>query len=87
MWWTSADCKTVLLYPYLVDDFGFGSGIAVSNTTMDPFVLIPSYGKGSAVPQSGPCTFYLYAHTWCGDQCSIDVRYLANNWDGADLRF
>ena len=55
-----ADCKTVLLYPYLVDDFGYGSGIAVSNTTMDPFVGDPVYGKGSAVPQSGPCTFYLY---------------------------
>jgi hypothetical protein len=56
-------CQTVLLYPYLVDDFGFGSGIAVANTTTDPFAGDPAYGKGSAVPQNGPCTFYLYATT------------------------
>jgi hypothetical protein len=55
-----ADCKTVLLYPYVVDDFGYATGITVSNTTADPFVGDPVYGKGSAVPQSGPCTFYLY---------------------------
>jgi hypothetical protein len=56
-----SDCKTVLLYPYVVDDFGYGTGIAVSNTTMDPLASYPDYVKGSAVPQSGGCTWYLYA--------------------------
>jgi len=52
----------------------FGTGINVSNTTWDPFALpgpypgkdgsgpwlYPDMAPGSAVPQSGSCTFYLY---------------------------
>jgi len=72
------DCMTTLLYPYLVNDgHGWDTGIAVSNTTLDPFNvpsaldtpsgpnpldLQPYYGKGSAVQQTGPCTYYLFAN-------------------------
>jgi hypothetical protein len=71
------DCMTTLLYPFLDNGGGYDSGIAVSNTTLDPFNvpsamdtpsgpnpldLQPYYGKGSAVPQTGPCTFYLFAN-------------------------
>jgi hypothetical protein len=38
----------------------FGTGILFANTTMDPFGLDPATAKGSAVPQSGSCTVYLY---------------------------
>jgi hypothetical protein len=52
----------------------FGTGIVFSNTTWDPFALptstcvpktgagctYPDEAKGSAVPQSGSCTLYLY---------------------------
>ena len=71
------DCMTTLLYPYLVNGGGWDTGIAVSNTTLDPFNvpsamdtpsgpnpldLQPYYGKGSATPQTGPCTYYLFAN-------------------------
>jgi hypothetical protein len=58
---TFSDCKTYLLYPYLTSGFGFGAGIAVANTTTDPFAADPILVKGSAVPQSGPCTWTLFA--------------------------
>jgi hypothetical protein len=46
----------------------FGTGIVISNTTWDPFALpgpgggylYPDEAPGTAVPQSGPCTFYFY---------------------------
>jgi hypothetical protein len=66
-----SECQTVLLYPFLDNGGGYDSGIAVSNTTLDPFNaappaagfpdLIPTYGKGSAVAQDGACYFYLYS--------------------------
>jgi hypothetical protein len=71
------DCLTTLLYPYLVNGGNWDSGLAVSNTTLDPFNvpsaldtpsgpnpldLQPYYGSGSAVQQTGPCTFYLFAN-------------------------
>ncbi len=68
---TFIDCQTVLLYPYIVNGGGWDTGIAVSNTTLDPFAvpmppnplaLAAWEYKGSAVPQTGPCTFYLFAN-------------------------
>jgi len=57
------DCLTSLLWPYVTDIAGFNTGLAISNTTLDPFNtpspadspsgpnpldLMPYYGKGSA---------------------------------------
>ena len=72
------DCQTVLLYPYVTSAavYGYDTGLAVANTTMDPFddglnngtfipsgfpTLAPTYGKGSAIPQNGDCYFYVYS--------------------------
>jgi hypothetical protein len=48
-------CQTVLLFPYVTDYPGFDTGIAISNTSMDP---LPS--GWSASPQSGACTVNFY---------------------------
>jgi len=62
------DCVTYLLFPY-VNTFmaggtaafaNFGTGIAFANTTADPFGSNPATAGGSAVPQTGSCTVYLY---------------------------
>jgi hypothetical protein len=44
-------CQTALLFPYVVNVNGFDTGIAIANTTTDPF---------GTSPQAGPCqlTFY-----------------------------
>ena len=60
-----SDCQTFLLFPYVTDEYGWDTGLAVSNTSLDPFATDPtlSYylGRGSAKPQSGPITFYTYS--------------------------
>ena len=50
-------CQTLLLFPYVTDYPGFDTGIAISNTSMDP---LATAGLGSAAPQTGACavTFY-----------------------------
>jgi hypothetical protein len=66
---TFSDCVTNLLFPYINayiagSKYGafanFGTGIVVANTTTDPFGLKPETALGTAAPQSGTCTFYLY---------------------------
>jgi hypothetical protein len=70
------DCVTNLLFPYINtfkagSAYGafsnFGTGIDFANTTWDPYALTsggsyvyPDMAPGSAVPQSGSCTLYLY---------------------------
>jgi hypothetical protein len=58
------DCQTFLLFPYVTDTYGYDTGISISNTTLDPFntdpALKPFLGKGSAWPQTGGCTVYVY---------------------------
>jgi len=70
------DCVTKLLFPYVNAYIGgskaafanFGTGIVFANTTVDPFAMkdtsgnyiYPDEAVGSAVPQSGNCTVYLY---------------------------
>jgi hypothetical protein len=46
-----AICQTVLLYPFVTNQAGFDTGIAIANTTTDPF------GTG---PQAGTCTLNFY---------------------------
>jgi hypothetical protein len=50
-------CTTNLLFVFLTNQAGFDSGIAISNTSVDPF--------GTA-PQSGPCTLNYYGNTTGG---------------------
>jgi hypothetical protein len=45
-------CRTVLLYPFVTNAPGFDTGIAISNTSTDPF------GTG---PQSGACTLNFFS--------------------------
>jgi hypothetical protein len=44
-------CRTILLYPYVVNIQGFDTGLAIANTSTDPF------GTG---PQSGSCDLNWY---------------------------
>jgi hypothetical protein len=44
-------CQTALLYPYVVNVAGYDTGLAIANTTSDPF---------GTSPQSGYCTINWY---------------------------
>jgi hypothetical protein len=50
-WTTIGLCQTTLLYPYVVGISGYDTGIAVSNTSLDPF---------GTVNQTGSCKLYAY---------------------------
>jgi hypothetical protein len=54
---TITSCQTNLLFPYITSAPGFDTGIAISNTSSDP------YGTSA---QSGPCTLYYYGSTTGG---------------------
>jgi hypothetical protein len=51
-----AACQTVLLFPYLVNLSGFDTGVAIANTSTDPFGTVPQQGTcklnwyGTAAP-------------------------------------
>jgi len=47
-------CRTILLYPYVTNQAGFDTGLAIANTTVDPF------GTGA---QSGTCRLNWYGGT------------------------
>jgi hypothetical protein len=44
-------CRTILLFPYLVNEIGLDTGIAIANTTQDPF---------GTLAQAGTCTLNFY---------------------------
>jgi hypothetical protein len=48
-------CQTSLLFPYVVNQLGFDTGIVLSNTSTDPFAP-----GATATPQSGSCTLNFY---------------------------
>jgi hypothetical protein len=54
---TISACTTNLLFVFLTNQAGFDSGIAIANTSVDPF--------GTA-PQSGPCKLNYYGETTGG---------------------
>jgi len=60
-----SDCKTYVLFPYLstmsTATSHWDAGIAISNTTADPFGTGPV--AGGATPQSGSCTLTLFPNT------------------------
>jgi hypothetical protein len=49
-------CQTILLFPYVTDFPGFDTGLAISNTSMDPL----GGGLTGASPQTGACTVTFY---------------------------
>jgi len=48
-------CQTILLFPYITDFYGFDTGIAISNTSLDSLPV----GEG-ALPQTGSCEVNFY---------------------------
>ncbi|HUO30170.1 MAG TPA: hypothetical protein VMU80_13200 [Bryobacteraceae bacterium] len=54
---TVAPCQTILLFPYVTDFYGFDTGIAISNTSMDS---LPS-GQ-TATPQTGSCSVAFFGN-------------------------
>ena len=49
-------CVTNILFPFVTNDSGFDTGIAISNTSVDPFGV-------AARPQAGACTINYYGRT------------------------
>jgi len=47
-------CTTSLLFPFVTNQLGFDTGIAISNTSTDPF------GGSGATAQAGTCTLNFY---------------------------
>ncbi|MFB3776170.1 MAG: hypothetical protein ACE141_01130 [Bryobacteraceae bacterium] len=47
-------CRTILLFPFVTNQAGFDTGIAISNTSMDPL---------DTVNQDGACSLYYYGNT------------------------
>jgi hypothetical protein len=47
-------CTTSLLFPFATNQLGFDTGIAISNTSTDPF------GSAGATAQAGTCNLYFY---------------------------
>jgi len=50
-------CRTILLFPYVTTG-AFDTGLAISNTSLDP--LVGPTGSASTPPQSGTCTLNWY---------------------------
>jgi hypothetical protein len=46
-------CQTILLFPYVTDFYGFDTGIAISNTSLDNLPI-------GAAPQPGACSVTFY---------------------------
>jgi hypothetical protein len=57
-------CQTAILYPYVVNQSGFDTGIAIANTSKDPF------GTSN---QSGTCTLYFYGKNETGGLVATSV--------------
>jgi hypothetical protein len=50
-------CSTNLLFPFVTNQAGFDTGIAIANTSLDPF---------KTATQAGPCTINYYGNTTGG---------------------
>jgi hypothetical protein len=51
---TFTQCTTSLLFPFVTNQLGFDTGIAIANTSSDPF------GANGATAQAGTCTLNFY---------------------------
>lgn len=52
-------CRTHILFPFVSNQIGFDTGIAISNTSLDTGVF-------NTTPQSGPCRLHFYGQTTGG---------------------
>jgi hypothetical protein len=52
-------CQTTLLFPFVTNQLGFNTGVAIANTSSDNLVA-PGFIKSVATPQSGTCQLYFY---------------------------
>jgi len=57
---TVVPASTTLLIPYATTDAGYDSGIAIANTTTDPFPTTPPPPTQSATKQNGTVKFYFF---------------------------
>jgi hypothetical protein len=73
--------NTTMLVPYVVKTGPYDTGIAIANTTMDPF----GGSGGGATPQAGTMTFTLYPRTATGAGTAISVTTSATKIFGAGL--
>lgn len=71
-------CKTYLLYPYVTDVTGFNTGIAISNTSLDPWSTVtptgvaPSGAGYNAVgAQAGTCAVNFYGGQYSGSTFTL----------------
>jgi len=51
-----SSCSTSLLFPFVTNQLGFDTGLAISNTSSDPFAA----NLGGATAQAGTCTLNFY---------------------------
>jgi hypothetical protein len=71
-------CRTNLLFPFVTNQFGFDTGIAISNTSQDPF---------GTTTQSGPCTINYYGSTLGGGAAPAAQRTTAPVPAGSTFTF
>jgi hypothetical protein len=57
---TFVTCQTTLLFPFITNEAGFETGIAIANTALDN---LGTGGKSVASGQTGACTIYFYGST------------------------
>lgn len=53
-WWSITPCRTILLFPFVTNQAGFDTGIAIANTSADPL---------GTPTQAGACTLSYYGTT------------------------
>lgn len=53
-------CQTTMLFPFITNQLGYDTGIAIANTSTDNLGL---GGKSAATAQTGTCTLFLYGPT------------------------
>jgi len=64
-------CKSLLLFPYITSSAGYNTGIAITNTSVDPFgaavvsglIQVPTATYPATKPQAGACTLYFYGQS------------------------
>jgi hypothetical protein len=74
-------CQTNLLFPFVTNQAGFDTGIAISNTSRDPF------SSASSRQQGGTCTLNYYGSTTGGGAAPAAQKTTANVEAGTVLSF
>jgi len=78
---TISSCQTNLLFPFVTNQAGFDTGIAISNTSRDPFAT------PTARLQAGRCTINYYGTTTNGGAAPAAQTSTANVDPGSQLTF